>query len=346
MALFPLTTVLSIPSRICNTKKISTMKKLLFLLIPALILGLMACQEDTLIPEEQNELIAAKKGQNLPMTIPLPDDFRPIGFTNGKGSAFYVASTFNDDIYKGDFVTGTAQVFIPAAGPITPGERIIGITYDQRSDLLYACLQYSGRMKVFDTKTTGLVADVQLATNPPVGPQNLSFINDVVVSKKAVYFTDSFRPVIYKINLGPAGRFPTNPAVHTIALTGDFVMAPPAPINLNGYNGNGLVATPNGKTLILGSTGNGKLYKVNPATGHATEIDLGGSILYFADGLLLDGKTLYVVQNYFNQVSVVDLNPSFTSGTVSNVITHDDFNWPMSHRRIWQQCLRDQSALF
>ena len=85
-----------------------------------------------------------------------------------------------------------------------------------------------------------------------------------------------------------------------------------------------------GKTLILGSTGNGKLYNVNQFTGHATEINLGEAVLPFADGLLLDGQTLFVVQNWFGKISEVQLDPTMTSGSVTNVITHPEFNWPMS----------------
>jgi hypothetical protein len=40
-----------------------------------------------------------------------------------------------------------------------------------------------------------------------------------------------------------------------------------------------------------------------------------------ADGLLLDGKTLYVVQNANNQVAVVELSPDFSSGAIVRYIT-------------------------
>ena len=41
----------------------------------------------------------------------------------------------------------------------------------------------------------------------------------------------------------------------------------------------------------------------------------------FDDGLLLDGHTLYVVQNRLNQIAVVHLDADGTSGTVCRVIT-------------------------
>jgi hypothetical protein len=40
-----------------------------------------------------------------------------------------------------------------------------------------------------------------------------------------------------------------------------------------------------------------------------------------ADGLLLDGKTLYVVQNADNRIAVVELSPDFLSGSIARYIT-------------------------
>ena len=54
----------------------------------------------------------------------------------------------------------------------------------------------------------------------------------------------------------------------------------------------------------------GKETKVplDPATGEATEVDLGGASLTNGDGILLDGRTLYVVRNRLNQIAVVELD--------------------------------------
>jgi hypothetical protein len=50
-------------------------------------------------------------------------------------------------------------------------------------------------------------------------------------------------------------------------------------------------------------------------------VDLGGETLPNADGLLLDGKTLYVVQNFRNQIAVVELSPDYLSGAVVRFVT-------------------------
>ena len=47
------------------------------------------------------------------------------------------------------------------------------------------------------------------------------------------------------------------------------------------------------------------------------------------DGLVLAGRTLYVVQNFLNQIGVVTLNPSLSSGVVSDgPLTSPEFRIP------------------
>jgi sugar lactone lactonase YvrE len=70
------------------------------------------------------------------------------------------------------------------------------------------------------------------------------------------------------------------------------------------------------------------LYTVDPQTGVATLIDLGGATVPNGDGILLQGKTLYVVQNQLNQIAVVELSPDLTSGTIVDTITSDHFRVP------------------
>ncbi|UCC54674.1 MAG: hypothetical protein JSV68_12025 [Anaerolineaceae bacterium] len=64
-------------------------------------------------------------------------------------------------------------------------------------------------------------------------------------------------------------------------------------------------------------------------TGEAFKIDLGGDDVPDVDGLVLAGKTLYVVQNFSNQIGIVSLDPSLNSGVLSDQpITSDEFLVP------------------
>jgi sugar lactone lactonase YvrE len=143
-------------------------------------------------------------------------------------------------------------------------------------------------------------------------------VNDVVVTKRAAWFTDSNRAVLYMLPLEKHGRPAASAQV--VPLTGDFQLAP-------GFNLNGIDATRNGKTLVTVQSGTGKLVLVTP-TGVTTEIDLGGQTVTNGDGLLLQGRTLYVVRNQNNEIAVVQLGKGLSTGTVARTITHPGFDVP------------------
>jgi hypothetical protein len=92
------------------------------------------------------------------------------------------------------------------------------------------------------------------------------------------------------------------------------------------FNANGIDSTPDGKRLVLVQTETGLLFTVNPETGVTKEIDLGGATVPRGDGIHLDGRTLYVVQNTLNQIAVVRLSRDLSSGEVVHTIMDDDFD--------------------
>ena len=97
----------------------------------------------------------------------------------------------------------------------------------------------------------------------------------------------------------------------TIPLTGDYQHV------AGQFNLNGIVATPNGKTLIAVQTHLAQAAddrSRRPASPRL--IDLGGYDLSNGDGLLLHGRTLYVVQNRDNKVAVFELSRDLTLSDV------------------------------
>ena len=259
---------------------------------------------------------------SFPEVIFLPDSFFPEGIAVGRSSEFFVGSLghLDDDgqtilggmIYRGDLRTGEGAVIVPDQA----GQMALGLKVDQRTNNLFVAGGFFGTTRVYDAATGDLIASYQLAST------EATVVNDLVVTKKAVYFTDSFQAVIYRLPLAANGALPEPSAVEEIPLGGDFASEP------GQFNSNGIVATPNGKWLILVNGFFGTLYRVDPATGEATEIDLGGETVPNGDGLVLDGKTLYVVQNTLNQIAVVELTPELTAGTIVRLITDDDFDGP------------------
>ncbi len=261
--------------------------------------------------------IAAAPVRPFPDVISLPDGFQPEGIASGNGTTFYVGSIPTGAIYRGDVRTGAGSILVQ---PQT-GRSAIGIKYDARTGLLFVAGGATGFAYIYNGQTGANVAAVQLTGASP------SFINDVVVTRDAAYFTNSNQPEFYRVPISNRGQ--TDFTSQTIPLSGDyqFDSSPGA------FNANGIAATPNGKTLIIVNSSDGALYNVDPLTGVATRIDLGGDSVPNGDGLLLQGKTLYVVQNFLNQIAVVELNSDFTAGTIVDTITSSSFGIPTTIAR-------------
>ena len=144
-----------------------------------------------------------------------------------------------------------------------------------------------------------------------------SFINDVVVTRDAAYFTNSLTPEIYRVPVSRRGEIGEP---ETIPLSG------PAAEFVDGFNINGIDATLDGRTLIVVNSAKGLLYTVDARTGASAEIDLGGDTVQTGDGILLVGPVLFVLQNggadpNANQIAVVLLNWRLTGGRIVDTIT-------------------------
>ena len=85
---------------------------------------------------------------------------------------------------------------------------------------------------------------------------------------------------------------------------------------VQGFNANGIAETPDHRALLVVQSATGLLFRVDPATGAATVVDLGGYALTNGDGLLVVGRTLYVVQNQLNLVAEIRLDAHGTSGVL------------------------------
>jgi hypothetical protein len=75
-------------------------------------------------------------------------------------------------------------------------------------------------------------------------------------------------------------------------------------------------------------TSTGLLFRIDPLTGQALKVDLGGYMLTNGDGLLTLGHLLHVVQNQSNLVAVVRLNQGATSGVLKKTLTNPNFDVP------------------
>jgi sugar lactone lactonase YvrE len=255
-------------------------------------------------------LCAATAGSILAAAFPdrleLPNDFAPEGIATGRGSTFYAGSLTGRGIVRGDYRTDGTEPLVTTGGPF------VGMKVDAHNRLWVAGGPL-GTGYVFDAETGDQLGDdLQLA---PVG--EASFVNDVVVTGEAAWFTDSFRGVIYRVDLDDG-------AISEVDLT---ALAEPQP---NVFRLNGIDATPNGTTLIAVNSTDGELYRIDAATEVVTTINLGVASVH-GDGILLAGHTLYVVRDQ-DHVAVIDLAPDLSSGTVVDELT-GDFDVPTTVAR-------------
>jgi sugar lactone lactonase YvrE len=245
----------------------------------------------------------------FPTEIALPDGFRPEGITI-RGTQAYLGSLADGDIYRADLRTGAGRVI--SQGPGTPS---VGLKIDHRG-LLFVAGGVAGTGRVVDSRTGRILRSYQFA-DPATGE---TFVNDVKLAWGAAWFTDSRRPVLYKVPLGWGALPPSS--FKTLNLTGvEYVPGQ--------NNANGIETTPDGRALIVVQSNLGRLMRVNPVTGAVTIVQLaGGESVPNGDGLLLRGRTLYVVQNRLNLVAEVRLNSSGTAGTVVRRIADPRFDVP------------------
>lgn len=261
-------------------------------------------------------MVAATAPGFFPDVIHLPNGFQPEGIASGNGTTFYAGSIATGAVYRGDLRSGQGSVLVPPQA----GRQSIGLKYDPRTGYLFVAGGTTGYAYIYNGATGANVAAIQLTTGA-------SFINDVVITEFGAYFTNSFQPVFYRVPLDSEGLLVNGGTSEEMTLGGEYKFTPGA------FNGNGIAATPDGAQLIIVNTSEGALYRVDPATGSATRIDLGGGSVTNGDGILLQGKTLYVVRNFLNQVAVVKLQPDLSAGSIVATLTSPNLRVPTTIAR-------------
>jgi sugar lactone lactonase YvrE len=237
--------------------------------------------------------------------IVLPDAISAEGIAVGRGSTFYAGDLFGGDIYRGNLQRGTVERFIDTP----PGQMSVGLKVDDASGLLFVAGGFSGQGFVYDALTRAAVATYQLGT------PGESIINDVVITQDGAWFTDSTQAKLYFVPIGPGGVLG---ASSVLTVTG------PAADTSGEFNLNGIAATPDGRTLIVGHSTQQALYTVDPVTGASTLL----VAIPGPDGILYEAGRLWVAQPFLNQVSRLRVSPDLTSAVVEKVITSPLFQTP------------------
>ena len=243
--------------------------------------------------------------------IVLPGATSAEGIAAGRGATFYAGDLFAGDIFRGNIRHGTAELFIDAPA----GRQAVGMAADLTHNLLFVAGGFTGQGYVYDLGTGATVASYQFATPPA------TVINDVAITRRGAWFTDSAQAQLYFV---PVSRAGIPGPFRTLGLSG------PAADTSGAFNLNGIQATANGKTLIVAHSANGQLDTVDPITGASATI--AGISVPTVDGIVLEGRRLWAVQNT-NQVTRIRLGRHLASGMVEEVITSDLFQVPTTAAR-------------
>ena len=166
--------------------------------------------------------------------LPLPTGSLPEGVADAPGANVFAGARADGSVYRADLLTGDGEVVVPGRD----GYAAVGMSYDRFADLLWVAgggpLGGVGRGTVtaYDGTTFERVYERVI---PAAG-----FLNDVVVTRDAVYVTDSGDASLVVVPLEdrrPAGE-PTE-----LPLGGEYVQP-------QGFGANGIVTAVTGDELV------------------------------------------------------------------------------------------------
>jgi Cu-Zn family superoxide dismutase len=263
--------------------------------------------EDAMAGEE----MAGEVDSSLPASYALPgESVFPEGVAyNPASGKFYVGSTTDGTLYEGDLASGEVTIF--SAGGADGRTTAIGLKVDANGNL-WVSGGGTGQMFVYNTADGSLIASY---TTPAV---EQTFINDATVTPDgSVYFTDSFRPVLFKVSDLAGGE-----AESWLDFTGTVLEYG------EGFNLNGIAATPDGRYLLVIHSGTGSLYRIDSETREVIQVDTGDADLTAGDGILLVDTTLYVTRNRFGEIVPVDMSEEFSVGMAGTPLTDPSLIYP------------------
>ena len=270
-----------------------------------------------LLPAAAAPAIASHGVDDGPDQIALPIGWQPEGVTTN-GKMVFSGSLATGSILEANPRTGETRVLPESA----TGKPAVGLDFDKRRNVIWVAGGPSGEVRAQDAKTGELLATF---TTPTVATGR--FINDLVVTRDAVYATDSFNQELVVVPLERRNALPASGPAQLLPLTGDISFVP------GEFNANGIVETRDG--LVVGQSNAGLLFRVDRTTGEATTIE--GVSVPGADGIEPDHRTLFVTGN--GVVTVVELARDSLSGEVVDTLTSPLLDVPATsalvHHSLW-----------
>ncbi|MEU1481306.1 superoxide dismutase [Streptomyces sp. NPDC005760] len=247
----------------------------------------------------------------LPTSYTIPGDKTyPEGIARQQGTPFfYVGSTSDGTIYRGDVHQSATKVFL--AGGKDGRTSVAGMKTDRAGRLIVAG-GAGGKVFVYDTRSRALLHVFDTGRTD-------TFLNDVALAPNGdAYISDSLHPALWHISAAEL----KSKQVEQRLRVGVHLNGSPMVYDA-GFNGNGLVVTHDGRYVLLADYNDYAFYRVDIRTHQVVPIDLGGAKGVSGDGLLLKGTTLTAVTELDHpdgQISVLKLSHDYTKAKLVRTV--------------------------
>lgn len=302
-------------------------------------------------------------------TLPTKDDkaFPENVDADPKMGFFYTTSLVNGTVYRGSLNSTSVEVFLdPGSSGL---KSAAGIRVDEKSHLWI--IDPGGRVFVYDTDKK-----VKLHTFVLEG-EGVPIVNDLTLSQGFAYVTDSGRPFLYRLPVTAADTLGETKVEPWLTVDPPIFYghaAIPFSINLNG-----IVASPDGKTLLTIQSDAGILYRVDVEKAKAekpieaiirVEVSpkrptkltyraadpcaelyrfvmqiFSMNPLFCGDGLLLVDQYLHVARNITNEIVTLKLSDNYRSAELVTTTKSKEFAFPTGLAKLNDRLLVTNSQL-
>ncbi len=223
-----------------------------------------------------------------------------IGVDDDAGLVYVSATNRDGTVYRGRVGGHRLEVWV---GP-RAGDNGRGIDVDDDGRVFVAGGP-TGEVRML-SRSGRLLAEL------PTGAPG-SFLNDVwVADDGSAYVTDSSLPRIWRV-FRDHGRW----AIELWRDVSGTIAYTPATTD---FDLGGIVATPDGRALLTTQGTTGRLWRIDLTDKGIREVPIDGAPVVNADGIVLHGRDLYVVQNFTRQITRLRLSGRWTAATTQEVL--------------------------
>ena len=229
-------------------------------------------------------------------------------------SGRYWATSVKD----GTIFTGVVGSAAPAAvfSPAGADGRTIATGIAYASGRLAVAGRQTGKAFVYGARSGRLISRMRTGL-----PPKRTWLNDVAFGAHGdAYFTDSTEPVLWRARRTRGG--------YSLERFLDFTGTPVryrTASGAEGINVNGIAASAGGHNLVIAKRNDNALFHIDLRTKRVRRVALAAGAVTTPDGLVLRGRTLYVVQNTPSAVKVLRLSRDYTTASVRGTITDPSF---------------------